>query len=81
MAGKIVTAIRRQEAEARLLTAVSVVSAALDIDATEIPVRGKDADVLRADQMEAMADVMEAVAAKVVAKPKKAKAAATDSEF
>lgn len=74
MAGKIVTAIRRQQAEARLLAAVASVAGRLKIDAVEIPLSGKDPDLLRAAQMEAMADVMEAIDQKLGEPAKKAKA-------
>jgi hypothetical protein len=74
MAGKIVTAIRRQQAEARLLAAVASVAGRLNIDAAEIPLSGKDPDLLRAAQMEAMADVMEAIDQKLGEPAKKGKA-------
>jgi hypothetical protein len=86
MAGKIALMYRREEARNRLTTALDGLMDRLGIDDLSIPMIGKDPDLLAVQQIEAMADVAEAIGAKLSApkKSKKSKAAeaeeTTDSE-
>jgi hypothetical protein len=59
MAGKLGVAIRRQEAESRLLAAVAAIGDHTGAELDPLPTQGKDPDLLRALQLEAAADVME----------------------
>jgi hypothetical protein len=65
MAGKVALMYRRHEAIERLTAALDALRDRLGIDDLSIPMIGKDPDLLAVLQIEAMADVAEAVGQKL----------------
>jgi hypothetical protein len=65
MAGKVALMYRRHEAIERLTAALDALRDRLGIDELSIPLTGKDPDLLAVLQIEAMADVAEAVGQKL----------------
>ncbi len=72
MADRVSIAIRQAQALQRLNTAASRLAEVLGVEPPTIPTQGRDADLLRAAQFEALADWTEQVAdnaTKPAAKP------------
>lgn len=65
MATKVAIAIMREQAFNAIAEATGSIAAALGIDAPDIPTQGKDADLLYAQQLTAIADYLGNVAARI----------------